>query len=105
MINKFLKEIFEQPKVLENTLDFYLQGEGQIILEKISAIWERECPGEVIFTGMGSSYFAPHTANCVLSNYGIVFENNKCRRIIALPSSVIKTRSASCLYIPIGREL
>ena len=72
MINKFLKEIFEQPKVLENTLDFYLQGEGQIILEKISAIWERECPGEVIFTGMGSSYFAPHTANCVLSNYGIV---------------------------------
>jgi glutamine---fructose-6-phosphate transaminase (isomerizing) len=72
MINKFLKEIFEQPQVLKNTLNYYLHDEGKTILEKVTAIWEKERPSEVIFTGMGSSYFAPHTANCVLSNCGIV---------------------------------
>jgi glutamine---fructose-6-phosphate transaminase (isomerizing) len=72
MINKFLKEIFEQPQALKNTLDHYIQGDGGISLEKISAIWERGNFDEIIFTGMGSSYFAPHTANCILSNSGIV---------------------------------
>ena len=72
MINKFLKEIFEQPQALKNTLDYYIQGDGGINLEKVSAIWERGKFDEIIFTGMGSSYFAPHTANCILSNSGIV---------------------------------
>lgn len=71
MMNKFLKEIFEQPQVLENTLNYYLQGEGQTELDKVSAIWKKGKFNEVIFTGMGSSFFAPHTANCILSNWGI----------------------------------
>jgi glucosamine--fructose-6-phosphate aminotransferase (isomerizing) len=70
-MNKFLKEIFEQPQVLENTLNYYLQGDGQNQLEKISKIWEQGRFSEIIFTGMGSSFFAPHTANCILSNSGI----------------------------------
>jgi glutamine---fructose-6-phosphate transaminase (isomerizing) len=72
MMNKFLEEIFEQPRVLKETLDYYLHGEGKIILEKVSAVWEKGKFDEVIFTGMGSSFFAPHTACCVLSNYGVV---------------------------------
>src|ERR1035437_2810284 len=71
MMNKFLKEIFEQPQVLENTLNYYLQGEGQTELDKVSAILKKGKFNEVIFTGMGSSFFAPHTANCILSNLGI----------------------------------
>jgi glucosamine--fructose-6-phosphate aminotransferase (isomerizing) len=70
-MNKFLKEIFEQPKALESTLDFYLHGEGQAELEKLSTLWEGGKFNEVIFTGMGSSFFAPHTASCLLSRYGI----------------------------------
>jgi glucosamine--fructose-6-phosphate aminotransferase (isomerizing) len=70
-MNKFLKEIFEQPTALESTLDFYLHGEGQAELEKLSTLWERGKFNEVIFTGMGSSFFAPHTASCLLSRYGI----------------------------------
>lgn len=74
-MNKFLKEIFEQPMVLENTLDFYLQGEGQALLEKVSLIWGKGKFSHVLFTGMGSSFFAPHTAACLLSNYGIASYN------------------------------
>lgn len=71
-MNKFLKEIFEQPRVLADTLNYYLEGEGQTELEKVSSIWKQGRFDEVIFTGMGSSFFAPHTANCILSKYGIV---------------------------------
>jgi glucosamine--fructose-6-phosphate aminotransferase (isomerizing) len=70
-MNKFLKEIFEQPAALENTLDFYLHGDGQAELEKLSALWKSGKFKEVIFTGMGSSFFAPHTASCLLSSSGI----------------------------------
>jgi glucosamine--fructose-6-phosphate aminotransferase (isomerizing) len=70
-MNKFLKEIFEQPAALEKTLDYYMGGDGQDKLEKLSALWENGKFTEVIFTGMGSSFFAPHTASCLLSRYGI----------------------------------
>jgi len=70
-MNKFLKEIFEQPKVLENSLDYFLRGEGLSELERVSSLWESGKFKEVIFTGMGSSFFAPHTASCLLSRSGI----------------------------------
>jgi len=71
MINNFLKEIYEQPKALKDTLNYYINGEGQASLEKISGILEEGNFDHVLFTGMGSSYFAPHTACCMLSNDGI----------------------------------
>jgi len=70
-MNKFLAEIFEQPEVLENTLNYYLHGEGQARLEKVSGIWHTRKFNQVLFTGMGSSFFAPYTASCFLSNQGI----------------------------------
>lgn len=70
-MNNFLKEILEQPMALEATLNYYLQGEGQGKLEKVSKIWKKGGFKSVLFTGMGSSYFAPYTASCILSNNGI----------------------------------
>jgi glutamine---fructose-6-phosphate transaminase (isomerizing) len=70
-MNKFLKEIFEQPQVLENTLNYFLQEEGKTELEKVTSLWKQGRFDNVLFTGMGSSYFAPHTATCILSNAGI----------------------------------
>jgi glutamine---fructose-6-phosphate transaminase (isomerizing) len=75
MTNKFLNEILGQPQALEDTLNFYLYGDGQAELEKVSSIWKQGQFNEVIFTGMGSSYFAPHTACCVLSQHGIASYN------------------------------
>jgi glucosamine--fructose-6-phosphate aminotransferase (isomerizing) len=71
MMNKFLKEIFEQPAALKNTLNYYLQGEGLTQLEKVSGIWKQGRFSHVLFTGMGSSFFAPQSASCLLSSYGI----------------------------------
>jgi glucosamine--fructose-6-phosphate aminotransferase (isomerizing) len=70
-MNKFLKEIFEQPLALQNTLSYYTTGNGLTELEKVSEIWKKGRFNGVLFTGMGSSFFAPHTANCFLSLYGI----------------------------------
>ena len=70
-MNKFVKEILEQPKALEDTLNFYLNGEGQSQLDKISELYKRKNFNQVLFTGMGSSFFAPHTSSCYLSKHGI----------------------------------
>lgn len=70
-MNKFVKEILEQPASLAKTIDFYLTGAGQADIDRISSLWKSGKFNEVIFTGMGSSFFAPHTASCLLSNSGI----------------------------------
>ena len=70
-MNKFLNEIFDQPRALENTLDYYLTGEGQESLEKLLSVWKKGSFKQVLFTGMGSSFFAPYTATCQLSDSGI----------------------------------
>jgi|WetSurMetagenome_2_1015567.scaffolds.fasta_scaffold01955_6 glucosamine--fructose-6-phosphate aminotransferase (isomerizing) len=75
MTNNFLKEILEQPQALEDTLNHYLYGDGQEVLGKVSSIWEKGNFDEIVFTGMGSSYFAPFTAACSLSQNGIVSMN------------------------------
>jgi glucosamine--fructose-6-phosphate aminotransferase (isomerizing) len=71
MMNKFLTEISEQPEVLEKTLNHFVNGAGQADVEKIKAIWFNGKFKRILFTGMGSSYFAPHTASCALSANGI----------------------------------
>ena len=70
-MNKFLKEIDEQPAALLRTLDYYIREEGKEKLEEIQELWKKKQFNRVLFTGMGSSYFAPHTAACILSSYGI----------------------------------
>jgi glutamine---fructose-6-phosphate transaminase (isomerizing) len=70
-MNKFLKEISEQPLALRNTLSHYTSGEGYEALEKVSSLWKTGDFDNILFTGMGSSFFAPNTASCLLSSYGI----------------------------------
>jgi glutamine---fructose-6-phosphate transaminase (isomerizing) len=70
-MNKFLKEIYEQPKALEDTLQYYLGVEGQRKLETVTRIWKEGNFSHILFTGMGSSYFAAYMASCLASSYGI----------------------------------
>ncbi len=92
-MNKFLKEIFEQPKALEVTLDYYLHGEGQGELEKVSKIWRKGGFKSVLFTGMGSSYFAPYTASCILSSNGISSVNINAGELLHYHLPVLKKDS------------
>jgi len=70
-MNKFLQEIHEQPKALKDTLAYYAKGKGKIQLEEIVRIWKEGSFSHIIFTGMGSSFFAPQLAMSLLSNNGI----------------------------------
>lgn len=70
-MNKFLTEIHEQPAALERTLNYYLKGEGAERLKDINKIWKSGKYRRILFTGMGSSYFAPHTSSALLSSHGI----------------------------------
>jgi glucosamine--fructose-6-phosphate aminotransferase (isomerizing) len=89
-MNKFLKEIFEQPLALETTLNYYLNGEGQGELEKVSKIWKKGGFKSVLFTGMGSSYFAPYTASCLLSSNGISSGNINAGELLHYHLPVLK---------------
>jgi glucosamine--fructose-6-phosphate aminotransferase (isomerizing) len=89
-MNKFLKEIFEQPLALDTTLNYYLQGEGQGELEKVSKLWKKGGFKNVLFTGMGSSYFAPCTASCILSNNGISSNNINAGELLHYHLPVLK---------------
>lgn len=70
-MNKFLAEILGQPKSLESTLDFYCSIKGENKLKKIMELFNREKFEQIIFTGMGSSYFTSYAATCLFNDLGI----------------------------------
>lgn len=70
-MNKFIKEIEEQPDALKATLNYYTQGEGKESLERVVALLKSGKYDKVIFTGMGSSYFISYAATCLLNPLNI----------------------------------
>jgi glucosamine--fructose-6-phosphate aminotransferase (isomerizing) len=70
-MNKFLEEILEQPAALRNVLSFYTDRNGQALLEKAKHIIDNGHFEQVIFTGMGSSYFISHAASCFFNDLKI----------------------------------
>jgi glutamine---fructose-6-phosphate transaminase (isomerizing) len=70
-MNKFLVEIKEQPDSLLETLDYYCSSEGEKRLDKISKLVRDEKFKQIIFTGMGSSYFTSYAAVCLFNSLGL----------------------------------
>jgi glucosamine--fructose-6-phosphate aminotransferase (isomerizing) len=69
-MNKFLAEILEQPKSLESTLEYYSSSIGDKSLKKIRLLFQKENFQQIIFTGMGSSYFTSYAASCLFNSLG-----------------------------------
>lgn len=70
-MNKFLEEILEQPCALGNTFNYYINSEGKNLLESVKkAIYEKNIE-QIIFTGMGSSYFTSHAASNLFNGLNI----------------------------------
>ena len=67
-MNRFLQEILEQPAVIENLLSFYIGPTGESLLGKAKKIVSNNKIEQIIFTGMGSSYFISHTASILFNN-------------------------------------
>jgi glutamine---fructose-6-phosphate transaminase (isomerizing) len=70
-MNKFLEEIFEQPGVIQNVLDFYTDRSGKDLLDKVQRVITSNKIEQVLFTGMGSSYFISHGASTLFNETGI----------------------------------
>ncbi len=70
-MNKFLQEILEQPEVIENVLNFYTAPKGKYLLEKTKDVFNNNRIEQVIFTGMGSSYFVSHAASILFNELKI----------------------------------
>ncbi|MEP6949622.1 MAG: SIS domain-containing protein [Ginsengibacter sp.] len=66
-MNKFLDEIFEQPAAIDNVLNFYSGAEGKKKLAEVKAVIDDNKIEQVIFTGMGSSYFISHAASILFN--------------------------------------
>ena len=70
-MNTFLKEILEQPEALKKTLEYY-KSEGKNSLNLLKETLKNENFEQVIFTGMGSSYFTSFAAVNLLNSAGII---------------------------------
>ena len=70
-MNKFLAEILEQPKSLESTLKYYSNQEGVKTLSLINDFFYKNNFQEIIFTGMGSSFFISLAASNLFNSLGI----------------------------------
>ncbi len=68
-MNKFLQEILEQPDAVENLANFYLSPAGEGLLKKAKKIVSENRIEQIIFTGMGSSYFLSHAASCLFNDH------------------------------------
>lgn len=66
-MNKFLKEIEEQPQALKETLNYYAEGKGKESLLQVVGLWQSGRYDKIIFTGMGSSYFISYAATCLIN--------------------------------------
>ncbi len=65
-MNKFLKEIEEQPQSLADTFAYY-EEQGKETLNQVVSLWQSGKYDKIIFTGMGSSYFISYAATCLLN--------------------------------------
>ncbi len=71
IMNKFLAEINEQPAALQRTLDFYSNSEGEKLLEIVKDVIGKNNFEQIIFTGMGSSFFTSNASMVLFNQLGI----------------------------------
>ena len=70
-MNKFLKEILEQPNSIENVLTYYTGSDGKHSLDEVKNTISERTIEQIIFTGMGSSYFIAHAASTLFNELNI----------------------------------
>ena len=51
-MNQFIKEIQEQPEMLERTLDYYHSREGKERLDAVCTLWTTGDYDKIVLTGM-----------------------------------------------------
>jgi glucosamine--fructose-6-phosphate aminotransferase (isomerizing) len=70
-MNKFLKEIMEQPGTIDAVLEYYSSTEGLGSLKEAAKLAGLSSNGNLLFTGMGSSFFVSHAASTLFNELGL----------------------------------
>jgi len=70
-MNRFLKEILEQPESFSATLEHYASAKGENVLKKVGKLFQTRGFQQIVFTGMGSSFFTSYAASCLFNSLGI----------------------------------
>ncbi len=89
-MNKFLKEIMEQPSVIEEALAFYTSEQGMELLEKSKTLISKNNIERIIFTGMGSSYFISYAASILFNGIHIPAFVVNASELLHYNSSLLK---------------
>lgn len=103
-MNKFLKEIMEQPRALQDTLDYYQSEAGLKSLEAVKQIIASADLEQVIFTGMGSSYFTSHAAATIFDTLGICAFKINASQLLHYNSSLLNYQSLLVCFSQSGES-
>ncbi len=67
--SRFLREIEEQPQALRRVVKYY-RAEGVEVLERAASLCRCKAGGRIVFTGMGTSLYAPTLVYSLLADSG-----------------------------------
>jgi|SRR5690625_2255086 len=99
-MNQFLVEVKTQGEVLEHCIDQYFSKRNHS-LEKIKEMYDSGEFKQIVFSGMGSSYYAPFSVSNYLTNNGIPsyvinsYEMYKYNMGLLTPETLLVTVSQS----------
>jgi glucosamine--fructose-6-phosphate aminotransferase (isomerizing) len=91
-MNTFLKEILEQPQALKNTLEYY-ESAGKNSLNNLKETLNNENIEQVIFTGMGSSFFTSFAATNLFNRAGIISHVINASELLHYNLQVLKKKT------------
>lgn len=100
-MNQFIKEIQEQPEMLERTLGYYHSREGKERLDAVCTLWTTGDYDKIVLTGMGSSYFVSQAAATMMTAYNIPAFAINAGELLHFQSSVLTERT---LLVAISQE-
>lgn len=92
-MNQFIKEIQEQPEMLERTLGYYHSREGKERLDAVCTLWTTGDYDKIVLTGMGSSYFVSQAAAIMMTAYNIPAFAINAGELLHFQSSVLTERT------------
>lgn len=92
-MNQFIKEIQEQPEMLERTLGYYHSREGKERLDAVCTLWTTGDYDKIVLTGMGSSCFVSQAAAIMMTAYNIPAFAINAGELLHFQSSVLTERT------------
>lgn len=103
-MNKFLSEILEQPQALKKTLTYYLSEEGKLKLKKVKdAINEKQFE-QIVFTGMGSSYFTSIAASTLFNELEMHSFSINASELLHYNSSILNKKTLLICFSQSGES-